>query len=207
MKERDEVSYFDVFNIVEAPDDSTRTACVRRFVECGCHEVDLDAYQIATRIWVGEGYDFTQSALKLVGEMGEVVASSTYEGRVKEIGDGLWYLARIADHLQVRLSRFMQFTPATLLFGAVGGTTLDATVFVAASQISELAGKFRMHRRAMSREDEDTITTACVLIMHWLQAKLLGYSTETLSKAAATNLHKLWTRHGASAPNYTLTVQ
>lgn len=204
MKDRDEVNYLDVFNIVEALDSSSRTACVKRFVEGGYHEVDLDAYQIATRMWVGEGYDFTQSALKLVGEMGEVVASSTYEGRMKEVGDVLWYLARIADYLQVRLSRFTQFTPATLLFGAVGGTTLDATVFVAASQISELAGKFRMHRRAMSREDEDTIAMACVLIMHWLQVK---FPDATLNRAAAANLHKLWTRHGASAPNYTLPVQ
>ncbi len=195
MTEKDEVVYYDVFDIANAAD---KVACVRKFVESGCREVDLDAYQIATRMWVGEGYDFTQSALKLVGEMGELLTAS-YEAREKEVGDVLWYLARIADWLQVPLSRFDQpNSPLTLLMEAKSETTV--AVFVAASQISELAGKLRMHRKEMQATDNETVVTACTVIYRWLTLKYM----RNLHQAAAANIHKLWKRHGAGVPNYTL---
>lgn len=200
--EKDEVNYYDVFGIGTAED---KVSCVRRFVEGQYREVDLDAYQVATRIWVGDSYDFTQSALKLVGEMGEVIMAGSAPHLEKEVGDNLWYLARVADYLGVRLSRFLSPTPVTLLFDS---PMLNTATFVAASQIAELAGKFRMHHRMMTLQDEDTIVFACNLIAHWLVSRMditLGYGDKEshgVHRAAAQNLIKLWGRHGGSAPNY-----
>lgn len=194
--EKDELNYYDVFGVGAAED---KVSCVRRFVEGQYREVDLDAYQVATRIWVGDSYDFTQSALKLVGEMGEVLMAASHPSLEKEVGDVLWYLARVADYLGAPLSKFFSPTPALLMFGS---PMVDLTAFVAASQISELAGKFRMHRRMMTRQDEDTIFFACNMIAHWLTLKLDKRGCDDIHHAAAKNLIKLWGRHGGSAPNY-----
>ena len=89
--------------------------------------MDLNSYQTAalsTAVYPNQGVNFTYPALGLVGEAGEVAGkvkkmirdgAMDTAGMVHEVGDVLWYCARLADALGFTLEDVMRINYAKLM--------------------------------------------------------------------------------------------
>ena len=92
----------------------------------------------AMRTATGKCYDAVNAALGIVGEAGEVadeIKKSTFQGHrwnparvVEELGDVLWYVALMADLLNVPLEHVMQANIEKLERRYPDGFTPEASV-------------------------------------------------------------------------------
>lgn len=147
-------------------------------------EALLNNYQtdaVKTALVTTPDKDLLIAACGLVGEYGEFTASrhETHETWKRELGDVFWYVARIADLMNLQLGR-LTWLPA---FANPDSGFNDSLVF---GEICEYAKKTAGHGKYMTKP---------IVAMSQLLGYLTRFAGDDLEEVLKGNIEKLKARH------------